>query len=283
MSIVINHTAKSAAPSAPPKPVVVSVNGTVIARDAITREIQNHPASRPIDAWQQAARALVVRELLLQEAARLRLVAEAQSDSSGRCETDDEALMRGLVEQEVRTPEPDEDVCRRYYERNIARFRSADVYEAAHILFAARQDDQAGFTEARRQGEAVLAQLQAHPELFGELAAAHSACPSGAQGGNLGQLTEGQTTPEFEDALLALRPGTIGEALAPTPYGLHIIKLDRKIEGRQLPFELVAERIADYLKEGVGRRATAQYIARLVSRATITGIAIEGAEAHRVN
>jgi peptidyl-prolyl cis-trans isomerase C len=75
----------------------------------------------------------------------------------------------------------------------------------------------------------------------------------------------------------------IGEALVPTPYGVHIIRLDRKIQGRQLPFELVAERIADYLKESVSRRATAQYIARLVSRAMITGISIEGAEVHRVN
>jgi peptidyl-prolyl cis-trans isomerase C len=279
MSLVINHAAKSA----PPKPVTVSVNGVVIARDAITREIQNHPAPRPIDAWHEAARALVVRELLLQEAARLGLVAEARSDSSGRRETDEEALMRGLAEQEIKTPEPDEDICRRYYERNIARFRSADIYEAAHILFSARQDDETSFAEARRQGETVLAQLRQSPGLFAELAVAHSACPSGAQGGNLGQLTEGQTTPEFERALFALKPGSIGDDLAPTPYGLHIIRLDRKIEGRQLPFELVAERIADYLKEGVGRRATAQYIARLVSRATITGIALEGAEAHRVN
>jgi peptidyl-prolyl cis-trans isomerase C len=279
MTLIVNHAIKNA----PPKPVVVSVNGVVIPRDAITREIQNHPAPRPIDAWQEAARALVVRELLLQEAARLGIVADAKSDASGRRETDEEALMRGLAEQEIKTPEPDDAVCRRYYEHNLARFRSADVYEPAHILFAARRDDETGFAEARRQGEAVLARLRQTPELFAELAAVHSACPSGAQGGNLGQLTEGQTTPEFERALFALKPGSIGDDLVPTPYGLHIIRLDRKIEGRQLPFELVAERIADYLSEGVRRRATAQYIARLVSRASIIGVAIEGAEAHRVN
>ncbi len=68
-----------------------------------------------------------------------------------------------------------------------------------------------------------------------------------------------------------------------TRYGLHIIRLDRKIEGRELPFELVAERIAEYLRESVTRRATAQYIARLVSRAEIRGIAMDGAEAHRVS
>ena len=37
------------------------------ARDVIAREVQHHPAEKPILAWQAAARALVVRELLLQE------------------------------------------------------------------------------------------------------------------------------------------------------------------------------------------------------------------------
>jgi peptidyl-prolyl cis-trans isomerase C len=50
-----------------------------------------------------------------------------------------------------------------------------------------------------------------------------------------------------------------------------------------LPFERVSDRIADYLRDSVARRATAQYLARLVSRAEITGIALAGAEAHRVN
>ena len=50
-----------------------------------------------------------------------------------------------------------------------------------------------------------------------------------------------------------------------------------------MPFELVADRIADYLTESVRRRATAQYIARLVSRAAVTGVDMPGAEDHRVN
>ena len=221
--------------------------------------------------------------MLLQEAARLGLEATANSDAAGRRETNEEALLRSLAEQEIKTPEPDDEICRRYYEQNRSRFRAADIYEAAHILFAARQDDKAAFAEARHQGENVLSQLRIHPEMFSELAEIHSDCPSAAQGGNLGQLTAGQTTPEFERALFALKPAEIGDALVPTRYGLHIIRLDRKIEGRQMPFEFVAGRIAGYLKEGVGRRATAQYLARLVSRATITGVALEGAEEHRVN
>ena len=39
------------------KPVTVSVNGIAIPRDAIVREMQHHPAAKPIAAWQEAARA----------------------------------------------------------------------------------------------------------------------------------------------------------------------------------------------------------------------------------
>jgi parvulin-like peptidyl-prolyl isomerase len=137
--------------------------------------------------------------------------------------------------------------------------------------------------EARAIANAVLTELKQTPYRFGELAKLHSACPSAAQGGHLGQISAGQTTPEFEQALLALTPGAMTREPVETRYGLHVIRLDRKIEGQELPFELVAERIADYLRESVVRRASAQYVARLVSRADITGITLAGAEAHRVN
>jgi peptidyl-prolyl cis-trans isomerase C len=279
MTLIVDRSAKRV----DAKPPVVSVNGVVIPRDAITREIQNHPAPTPMLAWQEAARALVVRELLLQEASRVGLDAAPASDDAGRRETDEEALLRQLVEREISTPEPDDAACRRYYENNLARFQTVAIYEASHILIAASATDTETSDRARQQAESILAQLKAHPEMFAELAAVHSSCPSAQQGGNLGQLTPGQTTPEFERALFCLAPGTITGAVVPSRYGFHVIRLDRKIEGRILPYELVAERIACYLKDSVERRATAQYVARLVARATIGGIEIEGAEAHRVH
>jgi peptidyl-prolyl cis-trans isomerase C len=270
-------------PSALPKPSVVSVNGVVVARAAIAREAQHHPAPKPILAWQAAARALVLRELLLQEARRVAIAAEPEVDAQGRRETEDEALIRTLAEREVAVPEADEDSCRRYYEQNRRRFRSADIYEASHILFAAHANDRAAFGKAQQDAAAALVELGQYPERFADLARVHSACPSGAQGGNLGQITAGQTTPEFEQALRALAPGALSEPPVVTRYGVHIIRLDRKIEGRPLPFEFVGERIAAYLTERTRRTATAQYIARLVSRAQITGIELAGAEAHQVH
>jgi peptidyl-prolyl cis-trans isomerase C len=261
----------------------VRVNGIQIPRDVIAREVQHHAASTPAEGWKAAAESLVVRELLAQEARRLGITCEPLVDSEGRRETVEEAATRGLIEQEIRTPDPDPEICRRYYEQNRRRFHSADIYEAAHILFSASKADAQGYARAKSDADAALAQVRAQPERFAEFARTYSACPSGAQGGNLGQITPGQTTPEFEHALIALEPGAIAQEPVATRYGFHIIRLDRRIEGRQLPFDLVAERIADYLRENVERRAIAQYVARLASRSTIDGVTLRSAEALRVH
>ncbi|RDV05385.1 peptidylprolyl isomerase [Undibacter mobilis] len=270
-------------PSSPAaKPVKVSVNGITIPRDEIVREMQNHPADKPFVAWLGAARALVVRELLLQRAKALGLTAEPLTQD-GRRETEDEALMRGVVEREVLVPEPDDETCRRYYDNNKTRFRSPDIYEASHILFAAPVDDTEARAQARADAEGVLATLQDDPGCFASLARAYSRCPSAEHGGNLGQLTQGQTTPEFERAMLAMTPGEVSSEPIASRFGFHIIRLDRKVEGRTVPYEAVAEQIANYLRDSVMHRAQAQYVARLVSAAEIDGIELAGAAEHRVN
>ncbi len=185
---------------------VVSVNGVVIPHDVISREAQHHPAATPIAAWTAAARALAVRELLLQEARRIAIDAAPLSDDEGRTETAEEASIRALVEREVSMPAPDEAACRRYYEQNLRRFRSADLYEAAHILIAASPRDRAAYAAAREKAETLTVALRAAPERFAEFALAHSACPSKAVGGNLGQLSAGDTTPEFDAALSKMAP-----------------------------------------------------------------------------
>lgn len=259
-----------------PKPKTVKVNGTVISREVIAREVQNHPAEKPILAWQAAARALVVRELLLQESRRLDIAAEPLRDAEGRSETPDEAAMRALIEREVVTPEPDESACLRFYEQNRQRFRTGDLYEAAHILVAAPRADTVARDAARATAETMLGSVQTDPALFEELARSRSDCRTSAEnGGRLGQVTRGQTVEEFEAALARMREGEI--AVVETRYGFHVVRLDRHAPGETLPFELARDRIAGYLAASVQRRALAQYVAVLAGRARIEGIALAAA------
>jgi len=254
----------------------VSVNGVAISRKAIAAEVQNFPARNPGEGWRAATRALAIRELLLQEARRLDIAVEQRSDQDGRTETIEDALVRGLIEREVRVPEADGEMLRRFYDNNLRRFMTPPLHEADHILIAARRDDPDAFAAAREKALALRSSLTEAPERFAALARDCSDCPSGALGGSLGQIGLGDTTPEFEAALLDLAPGDISPPVE-TRYGVHLIRLTRRIDGRQIPFEAARERIGAYLAEHVSRQATAQYLSLLVGRADIVGIAIDGA------
>ncbi|WP_119390757.1 peptidylprolyl isomerase [Taklimakanibacter lacteus] len=253
----------------------VTVNGVTISRKAVAAEVQNFPARNPGEGWQAATRALVIREVLRQEARRLDICVEQKVDAQGRRETAEDAQMRGLIEREVRIPEADEDALRRFYGNNLRRFVTPPLYEADHILIAARHDDDTAFAAARERASALGAILATAPEHFASLARDWSDCLSASLGGSLGQIEPGDTTAEFEAALVDLASGEISGPVE-TRYGVHLIRLTRRIDGRQLPFEAVRERIASYLLEHVQRQATAQYLSLLIGRADIRGIAIDG-------
>lgn len=276
MTTIVGRRAAS-----PPTPV--RVNGAVIPSAAIAREVQYHPGPTPSASWQAAATALVLRELLLQEARLQALPSAPQTDENGKRETEEAAAIRALVEHNVRVPEPTEDELRRYYAANPAKFRPPEIVVARHILIAARAADEAAYAAARAKAEAIAVELAANPERFADLARDCSDCASSGEGGLLGQLVPGETTPEFAAALAELGEGETTATPVATRYGFHIIRLERRIPGGLMPFETVSGRISQYLTERVRRTATSQYLARLVSRAEIAGIEVAGAEAHRVS
>jgi peptidyl-prolyl cis-trans isomerase C len=246
----------------------VVVNGTIIPEREIARETQHHPAPSLEGARHQAARALAVRALLLQEAERLGLTAEATSD---------EDRIVAVIENEVRTPSADEQGCRRYYAANRVRFRSADLFEARHILLLINPEDPAAGVAVRRTAEEIIALLQRHPDNFTDMARERSACPSGKQGGSLGQITRGSTVPEIETFLLQLEPGQLCPVPVRSRFGYHVLHLERRVDGRQLPFEAVHKRIAAYLEERVWRQAIRQYISILAASAEIRGVDLDPA------
>jgi peptidyl-prolyl cis-trans isomerase C len=256
----------------------VWVSGVEIPAQAIHSEMQYHPAPSAAEARCAATRALVVRQLLLEAATSLG-IAEPDPPGTGdvRAETRDEALIRTVMAREVRTPEPDEAACRRYYESNLRRFRSEDLYEGAHILFVADPADAEATARAKERAEAVLARVLDRPQSFADMAREFSGCSSGNQGGNLGQIARGAAVPEFETFLFNLEEGQICPLPIKSRYGYHIARLDRRVDGRQLPFEMVKSRIAGYLAEQVWRRAVGQYIALLIGQADVRGIELRGA------
>ena len=88
----------------------VTVNGVTISPERIAAEAQNHPApkGKPGLAWKAAARALALREILLQEARARGLTADPAELAPGQWETEDEALIRQLLDQAIAPETPDE-------------------------------------------------------------------------------------------------------------------------------------------------------------------------------
>ncbi|MCL7998051.1 peptidylprolyl isomerase [Brucella sp. 21LCYQ03] len=260
----------------PPKPRpifdAVSVNGVEIAESDILTEAQNHPAENPGAALLAAARALAIRELLLQQAKELGIHPQREKDAEGRPETDEDALVRIVIEQEVEVPSASSDECLRFYENNRQRFTSSPLIQASHILIAADPADKNAREQARATASFLATSVIADPASFTTMAREYSACPSGAQGGNLGQLTRGSTVPEFERALDRLAPGEITAAPIESRFGFHIIRLDHRVDGEVLPFDFVSERIAGWLEASTWSKAVSQYIAILAADADITGI-----------
>lgn len=224
----------------------------------------------PVDtsAWPTPELA-AVHELLRQRARERGLI----SDASHEPEVE-HAIERTLAE-EVDVPEPTVEECERWYEANRDRFRSGDLVCARHILFQITPG--APVSAIRGVAEAMLQELQGNPELFEERAREHSNCPSGEHGGNLGQLQRGETVPEFEKALFADHSIGILPKLVTTRHGFHIIAVDRRIDGEQLPFDFVKDDIAAELHKRSETRALSQYVRLLAADAEIEGVALDQA------
>lgn len=255
----------------------VAVNDREVPAAAIAAEAQHHPAADARSAWCAAADALAVRQLLLDEAERLGISGTGATDAEGRPLSDEDARIEALLAAEVRTPRADAATARRYYDAHRARFRSAPLVEAAHILFAADPADPFAYGLATGDARAAIRTLQRDPQAFGRLARQHSACPSKEQDGMLGQVAPGSLVPEFEAVLFSLEPGALHPDPVRTRFGVHVIRAGRREDARELPFEAVAGRISDYLEEASWRRAAAQYIGILAAGARLEGVALAAA------
>lgn len=251
---------------------VIRVGGVEILPAAIAAEVQNHPAPDAATAWQAAAEALVIRQLLLAEAERLGIEPGECCDAQGRMLAADDARIDALLAQAVQTPTATEAEAQRFYDRHRERFASEALVEAEHILFSANPADEFAYSLAVGDARMAIRAIQADPDCFGELARAKSACPSKEQGGNLGQIGSGQTVAEFEAALFGLGAGELCLEPVRTRFGVHVIRAGRRAEGQQLPFAAVEATIRDYLEEASTRKAVAQYLAILASQTTIEGV-----------
>lgn len=256
-------------PSIPPQALpVITVNGVVIDENELASELQYHRQNHFPSVLQQAGQALVIRQLLLQQAGKAGLVIDADNE---------EAAIQQLLDNEVVCDEPDDNDCRRYFANNPEKFKVMPLMEVEHILLAAAKDDPSARADAYVAAQAILVELKRDPSLFAELALQHSACPSKKDGGALGSISKGQTVPEFERQLMYFPQG-LSDKIIETRYGYHIVNVVHRVDSKPLAYSVVADKVRDYLAHRASRLAVQAYIQRLVEDADIEGIEIKFAD-----
>ena len=253
----------------------VVVNGETIPSAAIAAEAQNHeaPKDKPGIAWRKAAQALVIRALLLQEAKRRGLAPDPLELAPNRFETEDEALIRALLDEALAIEPVDEDAVRAEWAKDPDRYRSAPLWDVSHILCACDPRDEAARGLAEARAVALLARLDGDAKGFAAVAR-ESDCGSKASAGHLGQLGPGDTVPEFESALRTLADEGITPAPVLSRHGWHIIRLNATAPGQVLPFETVRPKIAQALEKAAWADASRAFVESLADRSSITGASL---------
>jgi peptidyl-prolyl cis-trans isomerase SurA len=99
---------------------------------------------------------------------------------------------------------------------------------ARHILLKVTPTMTEG--EVKRKLLELKEKMDNKAATFEDLAKQYSQDGSAAKGGDLGWLFPGDTVPEFEDAMKALKPGEVS-GIVQSPYGFHLIQvIERKSE-----------------------------------------------------
>ena len=182
----------------------------------------------------------------------------------------EQVKIKKLAEQLGNSDVSDADA-KKYYDKNIVKFKHPEEVKVSHILIAANRKDiedlikaenegkelseadlkakvDAKMKEKREKAEKLLAELKKDPSKFAKLAKENSEDPGSAEnGGDLGFFPRGRMVPEFEKAAFSMKPNTVSDIIQ-TQYGYHIMLVADRKEAGQDPYEKVQNDIKEYLK-----------------------------------
>lgn len=137
----------------------------------------------------------------------------------------DEMLANFAIEKAIANVKVTDEEVKKFYEEHKSELVGGETVEASHIL-----------VDSEEKANEILAEITEGKVTFEEAAKANSSCPSGQKGGSLGEFGKGQMVPEFDSAVFAMEVGEI-KGPVQTQFGYHLIRLDKKNEAREIPFE----------------------------------------------
>jgi len=217
-------------------PVLAKIGKEVITQDDYVREISRVPDwakanFKDLDGKGKFLDELIKKELVYQYAKKMRL----HNDKDYLDKVDEfkkMTLVTLILKKEIEEKMMlDDAAVKEFYDKNSEKFRIGTEIKASHILVKTEDD-----------AKDIVSKLKAGSK-FSELAKTISLDKaSGAKGGELGYFGRGKMVPEFERAVLSLKPGELSDPVS-TRFGYHIIRLDDIKEGKLASFEQSAESI----------------------------------------
>ncbi len=150
----------------------------------------------------------------------------------------------------------DESTLRRLYDERSGAFSVGEERHVRHILIAVDDGADAESVNQARERAADLRRRIDGGEAFADLAREYSDdSGSAGDGGDLGFISRGMMPSSFEDAMFALAEGGVSEPVQ-SPFGLHIIRVDRIRPGSTRSFEEMRGQLRD---EYLSARADERY------------------------
>ena len=215
--------------------ILATVGGMAITEDDVNEFLMNlgprgqsynNPEGRKVVLAQ-----IIGNKLLLLDAKRNLLETEPAFKEQ-LAKLKDNLLASYAAEKAISAVNVSDNEARDYYEENKEKFSQGETVNASHIL-----------VDSEEKALELLAKIKSGEISFEDCAKENSSCPSGGQGGNLGDFTRGQMVPEFDVAVFSMEEGEITETPVQTQFGYHLIKLNKKNAATIPAFEEIAGEI----------------------------------------
>ena len=309
MIFILGFSLPSSAGEKPvPEDKVATVDGSVITRGDLNREMNNmqrqlEKQGRQLDDSQiaemknETLENLINRELLYQEGKKTGIEIESQavekefgnlkkqfsseeefrkalteihlSETAMKNELKKRLTIQQFIEDKVvKKIVVSEKETKTYYDENPAFFKKPEQVRASHILIKIETPADDSKKTDARKKIQEIRQRLQKGEDFAELAKKFSDCPSGANGGDLGYFSRGQMVEPFEKAAFSMKPGEMSD-IVETRFGFHLIKVVDKQAAATLDYEATKEKISRYLKNMKVQQEVDRLIEKLRAKAEI--------------
>jgi parvulin-like peptidyl-prolyl isomerase len=255
--------------------VLATVNGDAITSEEVNRVLMEGtqgrfdslPADKQNELKQRVIEGMIAQELVYDDAVKTGILdsKEYKQEYAKLADRMKSQLAAKVWEdQQLATIKVDAKEVKDYYDKNADEFVDKERIHARHILVKTQEEADAIIKSFRGlSGDKLKNEFIAQ-------AKSKSTGPSAAKGGDLGYFPRGQMVPAFNDAVFAMKEGTISSEPVQTQFGYHVIYVEDKKPAKKMSFDEVKNFIENKLKMDKFKAYMEKKMSAMKSKAKIT-------------